>query len=272
MDTEFDPAFGHTHDGTAGNGPKLSSSAFAAGAVNDAAIGNRTINDAISVTGNTWPLTTLLGALGNMIKAITGKANWYTVPLMTLETAGTQLNAATSAATASLLMKRDANGRAKIASPVAADDIATKGYVDTSVVGATPAAATISTLGTTQISASPTSGNPISTNRVAIANDVLLTSTSWQKIATYTPSAKGNFMIMAYFRVIAGTTNVTVQVTYTDGTGAQANTLLNTQPSSVGSYSLIPLFINATSTAAIDVNVIASVANQVYVSASIVGV
>jgi hypothetical protein len=108
-------------------------------------------------------------------------------------------------------------------------------------------------------------------NLTTIANDVLITSTSIQTIATYTPTAKNNFMIMVYFRVVTSTTNVTIAVTYTDGTGTQTNTLLNAQSSAVGSYSLIPLFINATASA-INVNVTASIANQVYASASIVGV
>lgn len=71
----------------------------------------------------------------NRIKAITGKANWYDAPATTLEAANTHANAtsahsATSAATASRLMIRDASGRAKVAAPAAADDIARKDTVD----------------------------------------------------------------------------------------------------------------------------------------------
>lgn len=46
-----------------------------------------------------------------------------------------------SAATASKLIRRDANGRARVANPAAAQDIATKDYVDTTVAasGAGPA-------------------------------------------------------------------------------------------------------------------------------------
>jgi hypothetical protein len=110
------------------------------------------------------------------------------------------------------------------------------------------------------------------TSNLNKANDVLITSTSAQQIVSYIPTSKNNFMVMIYYRVVTGTTNVTVQVTYNDGTGAQTNTMLNAQSSAVGSYSLIPLFINATNSAAITVSITASVANQVYASASIVGV
>lgn len=102
-------------------------------------------------------------------------------------------------------------------------------------------------------------------------SDSLLTTTGSTSIATHTPSVQGNFVAYIYYRVITSTTDVTVTVTYTDGTGAQTNTVLSAQSSPVGSYSCIPVFINAT-TSAISVNATAGTANQVYVSASIVGI
>ncbi|KQX69220.1 hypothetical protein [Paenibacillus sp. Root444D2] len=146
-------------------------------------------------------------------------------------------------------------------------------YVDTAISAIPPVnSATGSTLGTVQVTTIPVSGNPIATSRVGSVSDSLLATTSLTTIATFTPTVnKSNYVIYTYFRVITGTTNVTVQITYTDGTGAQTNTLLNAQASTVGSYSLIPLFINAT-TAVINVKAQASVANQVYMSASVVGV
>ena len=42
----------------------------------------------------------------------------------------TSVHGATSSATANRIILRDANGRAKVAAPSAADDISTKGYVD----------------------------------------------------------------------------------------------------------------------------------------------
>lgn len=47
-----------------------------------------------------------------------------------IKNAHDRLDAATPSATANTLMSRDANGRSKVSSPVASDDIATKGYVD----------------------------------------------------------------------------------------------------------------------------------------------
>lgn len=102
-------------------------------------------------------------------------------------------------------------------------------------------------------------------------SDSLLTTTGSTSIATHTPSVQGNFVAYIYYRVITSTTDVTVTVTYTDGTGAQTNTVLSAQSSPVGSYSCVPVFINAT-TSAISVNATAGTANQVYVSASIVGI
>jgi hypothetical protein len=74
-----------------------------------------------------------------MIKKITGKTNWYDTPDTTLAAAKTHIDAttvhgATNAATADRIILRDANGRAKVAAPSAADDISTKGYVDSFAV------------------------------------------------------------------------------------------------------------------------------------------
>jgi hypothetical protein len=105
--------------------------------------------------------------------------------------------------------------------------------------------------------------------KIGSASDTLLTTTSQTTILTLTPPAQGNYKVGIYFRVVTGTTNVTVVVTYTDGTGAQTNTLLSAQSCPVGSYSTLPLFVNAKSTGAISVKVTASVASRVYASASI---
>ena len=52
----------------------------------DGVIGNRTVYDSEVPTGNTGTLGTLFSWLGYMVKAITGKAYWYTAPAVTLET------------------------------------------------------------------------------------------------------------------------------------------------------------------------------------------
>lgn len=158
-------------------------------------------------------------------------------------------------------------GAVKIGSGV---NVASDGTI--SVPSYTASNATTSTAGVVEVAAAPAAGIPVAASRTAIGNDAQITGTTSQQIASYTPTSKGNFVVYVYFRVVTGTTNVTINVAYADGTGAQTNVMLNAQPSAVGSYSLVPLFINANSGTPIAVSVTASVANQVYASASIVGV
>ena len=100
------------------------------------------------------------------------------------------------------------------------------------------------------------------------ANEVHLTSTAATTVTTYTPAAAGNFEIGIYFRVVTGTTAVTITVTWTDTTGAQTLTLLNAVNEAVGSYSLTKFMIAATA-AAITVTMTSGTSNNIYASASI---
>ncbi len=103
----------------------------------------------------------------------------------------------------------------------------------------------------------------------ARAVESLLTTTSATNVATYTPSTTKGLTVHMYYRVVTGTTNVTVDVTYTDVTGAQTVNAQTLQAKSTGSYAMLPVFIVATS-AAVTVTVTAGTANQVYFSSSIV--
>ncbi len=132
--------------------------------------------------------------------------------------------------------------------------------------------ATPTTPGIVEVPASPTSGAPIASSRVATASETLITGTTAQTIATYTPTAQGNFETRCSFRVITGATNVTVTVTYTSATGTQTLTALNAQPCAVGDYILDPFTFNSVSGSAISIQITASVANQVYASGGITGV
>lgn len=100
----------------------------------------------------------ILGWIANRIKAITGQSAWYVSPSVTLEDCknhiqnGTHANAnvassgfmsasdkqkldyATNEYTASRLMIRDLNGRAKVQTPSDSYDIANKSYVDSNFV------------------------------------------------------------------------------------------------------------------------------------------
>ena len=108
----------------------IAAGAGTAGSAADAIIGNRTISDAAAPSADTGSVTALLGGLAHMVKAVTGGSGWRTLPVITLAAIKALLDAATPEAKAGVLMKRDANGRAKAAAPAAADDIARKAEVD----------------------------------------------------------------------------------------------------------------------------------------------
>jgi hypothetical protein len=111
----------------------------------------------------------------------------------------------------------------------------------------------------------------VNANAVRV-KELLVNTTSAKQIASFTPTVSSNFLVGIYFRVVTSPVNLTILVTYTDVSGAQTNTLHNVQAFAVGSWSLMPLFINASSGAAITVTITASIANQVFVSSSIVEV
>lgn len=61
--------------------------------ITDVNIGNRTIDQGIAATvSNTGTLTQLFSFLAKIIKAITGKANWYDAPVKTLEGLNTDIS------------------------------------------------------------------------------------------------------------------------------------------------------------------------------------
>ncbi|MEM3264664.1 MAG: hypothetical protein QXH07_01790 [Thermoplasmata archaeon] len=110
----------------------------------------------------------------------------------------------------------------------------------------------------------------VSVTDQANAKEVELTSTTATTIATFTPSAAGNFMIMVYARVVTAATTLTLTASWTDATGAQSYSWISSQSEPVGSYVFLPLFINSAASAAITVTATAGTANQVYVSANII--
>lgn len=71
--------------------------------VTDAKIGNRTITDTVTAASGANTITNLFSMIGNMIKRITGKSNWYTAPATTLEAANTHITATSSAHAASAI-------------------------------------------------------------------------------------------------------------------------------------------------------------------------
>ncbi|NOU68399.1 hypothetical protein GC096_30695 [Paenibacillus sp. LMG 31461] len=126
----------HTHDGTTGNGAQITAAGLANGAATDTVLGNRTADPAQTPSGSVGTITQLFSWITNRIKAMLGTTNWYDAPPTTLTAANTHMTAttgvhgATSAATANTLITRDGNGRAQVAVPSAAADIARKDTVD----------------------------------------------------------------------------------------------------------------------------------------------
>ncbi|MHB1870865.1 MAG: hypothetical protein ACYCT1_08425 [Steroidobacteraceae bacterium] len=120
---------------------------------------------------------------------------------------------------------------------------------------------------TVAVTTSAVGGVPIIRAR---AIETELTTTVATVVATYTPTATEGFWVTVFIRVITAATTVTVTVTFDDSAGtAQTLTLLPANSVAVGADALLSVFIVAGSAAAIDVNVTAAVANQVYASAII---
>lgn len=113
---KFNTTTGHKHTGGADDAPQIGTTGIADSAVTDAKIGTRMISDTTVADSGSGTLTNLFGKMGYMIKGITGKANWYTSPSTTLETANTHMAAtvgihgATNANTANSIVQRDASG------------------------------------------------------------------------------------------------------------------------------------------------------------------
>lgn len=110
--------------------------------------------------------------------------------------------------------------------------------------------------------------NVVNVNKAKVMN-LDISSTAEGTYGTYTPQIKGNFLVGVYLRVITGPTIITVRVTYGDDTGPQSTIVLDAKLTPVGSYSLLPLFINSIGGAVIAVKAIVNVATQVKISTSI---
>ena len=139
---------------------------------------------------------------------------------------------------------------------------------------ATPASATTSAAGVVEVEQT-TSTTPVVGTVVASTTptgEVEITGTTAQTVLSYTPSRQGNFILAVYFRVVTAATTVQIEATYDDGSGAQTLTLLSSTSEAVGSYAPLLAVMNATTGAPIAIQVTAGTANQVYVSASILGV
>lgn len=102
--------------------------------------------------------------------------------------------------------------------------------------------------------------------------DVELTTTSPTNVISFTPLANGNFTGFIYYRVENTPTNVTIDVTYEDMTGAQALSIMPLTNRIVGSYTVAPFYLQATTAANINLTITAGTTNNVFVSATIISV
>ncbi|HYF81165.1 MAG TPA: hypothetical protein VD973_28965, partial [Symbiobacteriaceae bacterium] len=110
------------------------------GNINAIEAGGRTLAPTQAPAGNVGTLRQFLDWFANRIVAITGATNWWDLPTVTLQGVRNWLEAidadilghknattahdAVSTATANRIILRDPNGRAKVAAPAAADDVA----------------------------------------------------------------------------------------------------------------------------------------------------
>ncbi|MBB6689865.1 hypothetical protein H7B90_00475 [Cohnella xylanilytica] len=103
---------------------------IAEGGVSDTHVGTRTIDDTVTATAGADTPTRLWSKLGNMIKAITGKSNWYTPPVTTIEALNAnKLNASAVSTSDSFnsVAARDGNGY-----------ITARGFTSTNATGNAP--------------------------------------------------------------------------------------------------------------------------------------
>lgn len=106
---------------------------------------------------------------------------------------------------------------------------------------------------------------------VTSVQEVLLSTTSSTTVASHTLTTAKNILFNVYFRVITASTTVTITVNYTNTSGVQTTDILPAQSCAVGSYELLPLFVNCVAST-LTITATAGTANQVYVSASILEV
>jgi len=103
------------------------------------------------------------------------------------------------------------------------------------------------------------------------STDLQLTTTLATTVATFTPSTSSNYVVYIYYRVVTASTNLTLTLTWTDGSGAQSDTIIPLASQTVGSYIIHPTYINSTANT-ITVSATAGTANNIYVSANILGI
>ena len=123
----------------------------------------------------------------------------------------------------------------------------------------------------TAVEGTTTAGHFGVATTVAYVSDTLLTVTTATNVLSFTPPVQGCYTVWIYFRIVNATTTVTLAVTYTDGSGAQNHSVIDAIAEVVDSYIIAPIYVNATTAAPIVVQFTASIANNLYYSATITG-
>ncbi|OME06188.1 hypothetical protein BSK60_32810, partial [Paenibacillus odorifer] len=101
FNAKFDASGGHKHTGAAGDGPKLTSASYAGGSVTDAAMGTRTADPTTATAyGLVGSITQWFSWITKYFKAITGKANPFDPPDITLAATKTHVDDTTRHITA----------------------------------------------------------------------------------------------------------------------------------------------------------------------------
>ncbi|MBB6733176.1 hypothetical protein [Cohnella zeiphila] len=145
--------------------------------------------------------------------------------------------------------------------------IQANGFKSTVANGTAPIGVTSSTM-VPNLNAEMVGGKHASdfVGKVASASEVSITTTQ-QQVVGFTPAAQGNFVVYVYLRVTSSTI-LSGSVLYADATGYQTSNFVQSAPFDVGSYSLFPIYFNATAQF-IQVVFTSNVPGAVKVSASI---
>lgn len=107
---------------------------------------------------------------------------------------------------------------------------------------------------------------------VTDVQEMQLTTTSATTVTSFTAPVAGGYLVLVYFRVSTAATNVNITVNYQDATGAQTYTAVANASYAVDSYTGVPIYIRSAQGGVMSVTATAGTANNVYVSATILGI
>jgi hypothetical protein len=125
-----------------------------------------------------------------------------------------------------------------------------------------------------------TSGSNLSTSDITTAlgytpannvsvREMSITTTNVTNVITVTPSVISNILVNVFYRIIGSPSNVTINVGYVDGAGvSQTQVMVAATNQAVGNYIVTPVFVASSANNLVTLSILASAANQVYISAT----